>query len=177
MIVIGLDIGGGSIKGGAVNDKGQVLDTFTLPMDRTAQPEVVFGGLADAINNFITTHKYDEPISGVGLGVPGLIDKNSGLVASSPNMPTWLNFNIIEFLKTKNDLPIRIVNDASAAALGEARFGSGKQYHYLIMLTLGTGVGGGIVFDGKLIDGNLGMGAQLGHALIVFNGRKCACGR
>ena len=177
MIVIGVDIGGGSIKGEAINDKGQVLDSFSIPMDRNEEPEITFSLLADTINEFINSHHYDEPISGVGLGVPGLIDKNTGMVASSPNMPKWLNFNIIKCLQSKIDLPIRIVNDASAAALGEARFGSGKKYHYLIMLTLGTGVGGGIVFEGKLIDGNLGMGAQLGHTTIELNGRKCNCGR
>lgn len=177
MIVIGVDIGGGSIKGGAVNDKGVVLDSFSIPMDRQAQPEVIFSKLATAIKDFIATHRYDEPISGVGLGVPGLIDKETGIVASSPNMPTWLNFNIIKFMGKEISLPIKIVNDASAAALGEARFGSGKKYRYLIMLTLGTGVGGGIVFDGHLIDGNHSMGAQLGHATIVLNGRKCGCGR
>ena len=177
MIVIGVDIGGGSMKGAAIRDNGQILDDFTIPMDRFAGPEVTFSFLADTINEFINNHHYDEKISGVGLGVPGLIDKEKGIVASSPNMPKWLNFNIIEFLSKKIDLPIRIVNDASAAALGEAKFGSGKQYQYLIMLTLGTGVGGGIVFDGKLIDGNESKGAQLGHATLVFNGRKCGCGR
>ena len=177
MIVIGVDIGGGSIKGGAINDQGKVLDTFTIPMDRFAAPEVTFAALADAINDFKNTHSYDEPITGVGLGVPGLINKDTGEVASSPNMPKWLNFNIIKFMEERIHLPVKIVNDASAAALGEAKFGSGKDYHYLIMLTLGTGVGGGIVFEGKLIDGNLGMGAQLGHSVVVHNGRKCGCGR
>ena len=177
MIVIGVDIGGGSIKGGAINDKGQILDTFSILMDRFAEPEFTFGKLADTINEFIKTHKYDEEISGVGLGIPGLIDKETGEISSSPNMPKWLSFNVIEFLSKKINLPIRVVNDASAAALGEARFGSGKNHKYLIMLTLGTGVGGGIVFNGQLIDGNESKGAQLGHSVIVLNGRHCSCGR
>lgn len=177
MIVIGVDIGGGSMKGGAITDKGKVLDTFVVPMDRTAAPEVVFGLLADEILKFMNTHHYDEPITGVGLGVPGLIDKEMGTVASSPNMPTWLNFNIVEFMQKRISLPIKIVNDASAAALGEAKFGSGKNHRYLVMITLGTGVGGGIVFDGKLIDGNHSSGAQLGHATLVYGGRQCGCGR
>lgn len=177
MIVIGVDVGGNSIKGGAVNDKGQVLDEFTISIDRYANPEKTFGDLADAINNFIKTHKYDEPISGVGLGIPGLINKDTGVVASSPNMPKWLYFNIKDFLYERIGLPIRLVNDASAAALGEAKFGSGKNHKYLVMFTLGTGVGGGIVFEGKLIDGNEGEGAQLGHSTLVFNGRPCGCGR
>ena len=177
MIVIGVDIGGGSIKGGAITDQGKVLDEFVIPMDRFAEPEVTFGNLADTINEFLKNHKYDEEISGVGLGIPGLIDKESGEIASSPNMPTWLRFNVIEFMSSRINLPIRIVNDASAAALGEAKFGSGKTFKYLIMITLGTGVGGGIVFDGKLIDGNHSQGAQLGHGVIVHNGRRCGCGR
>ncbi len=177
MIVIGVDIGGGSIKGGAINDQGQILDEFVLPMDRYAKPEITFGNLADTINDFIKNHKYDEEISGIGLGIPGLIDKESGEIASSPNMPNWLRFNVIDFMSKRIPLPIKIVNDASAAALGEAKFGSGKKYKYLIMITLGTGVGGGIVFDGKLIDGNHSQGAQLGHSEIVLNGRHCSCGR
>lgn len=177
MIVIGVDIGGGSIKGGAINDKGKVLDTFVIPMNKEASPEETFGNLSDTINEFIKTHKYEEEISGVGLGIPGLIDRESGEIASSPNMPAWLRFNVLDFMSKRIDLPIRIVNDASAAALGEAKFGSGKQYKYLIMITLGTGVGGGIVFNGKLIDGNHSQGAQLGHGVVVLNGRQCNCGR
>ena len=177
MIAIGVDIGGGSLKGGAINNKGEVLASFAIPMDRFAEPEVTFSSLANAIKEFINSHSFDEPIIGVGLGVPGLINKETGEVASSPNMPKWLNFNIIQFMEERLNLPVKIVNDASAAALGEAKFGSGKKYKYLVMLTLGTGVGGGIVYEGKLIDGNLGMGAQLGHSIIVLNGRKCGCGR
>lgn len=177
MIVIGVDVGGNSIKGGAVNDEGKVLDEFTVPINRYDEPENTFGHLASEINDFIKTHQYDEPISGVGLGIPGLINKDTGVVASSPNMPKWLNFNIKEFLEKRIKLPIKLVNDASAAALGEAKFGSGRKYKYLVMFTLGTGVGGGIVFNGQLIDGNEGEGAQLGHSVLILNGRRCSCGR
>lgn len=177
MIVIGVDIGGGSMKGGAINDQGVVLDEFSIPMDRFADPEVSFGFLADTIIEFIASHQYDEPIAGVGLGVPGLINKDTGIVASSPNMPKWLEFNIKKFMEDRLHLPVRLVNDASAAALGEAKFGSGREFNYLVMFTLGTGVGGGVVFEGKLIDGNEGEGAQLGHSVIVYNGRRCGCGR
>jgi len=177
MIVLGIDVGGTSIKGAAIRDNGEVLDRFSVDMDRDATPEVTFGGLAELANKFIKEHKYDEPISGIGLGIPGLINKKTGEVASSPNMPKWINFNIKNYIEERTHLPVRIVNDASAAALGEARFGVGKQYNYLVMITLGTGVGGGIVFDKQLIDGNEGKGAQLGHGLVEVNGRLCGCGR
>ena len=177
MIVIGVDVGGTSIKGAAIKDNGTILDVFAYPMDKSASPEETFGFLADSINNFMKEHHYEEEMSGVGLGIPGLIDKEKGTVASSPNMPKWLNFNIVKFLEERIHLPIRIVNDASAAALGEARFGSGKDYKYLVMITLGTGVGGGIVYNKHLIDGMESTGAQLGHQIIEINGRPCGCGR
>ena len=177
MIVIGVDVGGTSIKGAAIRDNGEILDRFQYDMNRDASPEDTFGHLAGIINSFMIEHHYNEEISGVGLGIPGLIDKEKGTVASSPNMPKWLNFNIVKFLEERINLPIRIVNDASAAALGEARFGSGKNYKYLVMITLGTGVGGGIVYNKHLIDGMESTGAQLGHQIIEMDGRPCGCGR
>ena len=177
MIVLGIDIGGTSIKGAAITDQGKILDGFSMKMDRKASPTRTFGDLAKLIKDFLSTHKYDEPISGVGMGVPGLINKVTGEVSSSPNMKKWLNFNIVEFMEKKIKLPVRIINDASAAALGEAKFGVGKDYNYLVMITLGTGVGGGIVYNKQVIDGNEGKGAQLGHGLVKINGRKCGCGR
>ena len=177
MIVLGVDIGGTSIKGASITDKGEILDTFSMKMNRSARPEKTFGDLAKLIKNFLADHKYNEQISGIGMGVPGLINKFTGEVSSSPNMKKWLNFNIVEFMEKKTKLPVRIINDASAAALGEAKFGVGKDYNYLVMITLGTGVGGGIVFNQQVIDGNEGKGAQLGHGLVKMGGRKCGCGR
>lgn len=177
MIVIGVDIGGTSIKGASVTNKGQILDYFKMDMDNKAPQEVLFNNLANLIENFIKEHKYDEPISGIGFGIPGIIDRAKGVIISSPNMPTWSNFNIIDFMKKRLNLPVEIINDASAAALGEAKFGSGKEYPNMIMLTLGTGVGGGIIINHKLYDGYLNTGAQLGHSVIELGGRPCGCGR
>ena len=177
MIVVGIDIGGTSVKGAAIRDNGEILDRFSFKMNKEATPEETFGQLAESINNLIKEHTYNEKISGIGLGVPGLINKKTGVVLSSPNMPKWLNFNIVKFMEERTNLPVRIVNDASAAALGEARFGKGKDYNYLVMITLGTGVGGGIVFNKHIIDGNESTGAQLGHQIVEMNGRECGCGR
>lgn len=177
MIVIGVDVGGTSIKGASITEQGKILDRFSMPMDKKASPNRTFGDLAKLINEFIKEHRYEEKISGIGLGVPGLINKYDGTVASSPNMKKWLNFNIVSFMEKKTKLPVKIINDASAAALGEAKFGKGRDYEYMIMITLGTGVGGGIVYNGKVIDGNQGVGAQLGHGLVKLGGRKCGCGR
>ena len=177
MIALGIDIGGTSIKGASITSEGIILDRFSLKMDRLATPEVSFGRLCDEINKFLSDKSYKDEIIGVGLGVPGILDKAKGIVKSSPNMPLWLNFNIVDFVKERVHLPVRIVNDASSAALGEARFGSGKDYQNIIMITLGTGVGGGIIINRQLYDGLGGTGAQLGHGLVRYNGRQCSCGR
>ena len=177
MIVIGVDIGGTSIKGAAVNEKGEILNRFSLKMDRFADPEISFGKMCGEIENFLKDKPYKNEIKGIGLGVPGILQKDQGIIKSSPNMPKWINFKITEFVQKRLNLPVKIVNDASSAALGEAKFGSGKNYKNIVMITLGTGVGGGIIIDGKLYDGLGGTGAQLGHSVIRYNGRPCGCGR
>lgn len=177
MIVLGIDIGGTSIKGAAIKKDGTILDTFSLKMNRSFSQEKIFSLLCEAINDFLATHKYKEKVTGVGLGIPGLLDRKNGIIKTSNNMSKWNNFEVVKFIEKRTNLPVKIINDASAAALGEARYGSGKDYENIIMLTLGTGVGGGIIINRKLYDGPEGSGAQLGHTLIKINGRKCTCGR
>lgn len=177
MIAIGVDIGGTSIKGAAITNKGEILDRFSLKMDRLAEPEITFGKLSDEIEKFLKDKPYKNEIAGIGLGVPGILDRAKGIVKSSPNMPRWINFKITDLVQKRLNLPVKIVNDASSAVLGEAKFGSGKNYQNIVMITLGTGVGGGIIINGKLYDGMGGTGAQLGHSVIRFNGRQCGCGR
>lgn len=177
MIAIGVDIGGTSIKGASITDKGEILDRFSLKMDKLATPEISFGLMCDEIEKFLKDKSYKDEIIGIGLGVPGILDKEKGIVKSSPNMPKWINFKISDFVQKRLHTPVKIVNDASSAALGEARFGSGKNYHNIVMITLGTGVGGGIIIDDKLYDGLGGTGAQLGHSVIRYKGRPCSCGR
>ena len=177
MIALGIDIGGTSIKGASINENGEIFDRFSLKVEKADSPEKTIGALADIINDFLKTHKYNEPVSGIGVGVPGIADFDKGVVISSPNLPTWNGFNIKEFLEKKTNLPVILNNDANVAALGECVFGAGKKYHNMILLTLGTGVGGGIIIDKKIYDGNEHRGAELGHMVIRVNGRQCGCGR
>ena len=177
MVALGIDIGGTSIKGASINDKGIILDRFALDVNKSDKPEKTIGDLCELINNFLKEHQYGEKISGIGIGIPGMVDFDSGEILSSPNLPTWSHFNIKKFMHQYLDLPIIINNDANVAALGEAIFGSGKDYHNVIMLTLGTGVGGGVILDNKIYDGNKHQGAELGHMVIRINGEPCGCGR
>ena len=177
MIALGIDIGGTSIKGASINNRGEILDRFALDVDKNKSPEATLGELADIINEFVKTHKYNEPISGIGVGVPGIADFDTGVVISSPNLPTWNGFNLSEFLQKKTNLPVILNNDANVAALGECVFGAGKKYQNMILLTLGTGVGGGVIINKTIYDGNEHRGAELGHMVIEVNGRECGCGR
>lgn len=177
MLAIGVDVGGTSIKGAVIKDNGVILDRFSMPMDKNASPEETLGHLCRLINETLENHHYNEKIAGIGIGVPGMFNKETGEIVSCPNLPTWTGFNVKDFIEAQCHLFVKMVNDADAAALAEAKFGVGKEYNYVLMITLGTGVGGGIVINKNLYNGNLGMGAELGHMIIELDGRQCGCGR
>jgi glucokinase len=115
-------------------------------------------------------------MEGIGMGVPGMIDSKAGNVIYSNNLK-WKDFRIGEKVAELTGLRVKIANDANVAALGEVKFGAAKGFDNVVMLTLGTGVGGGIVADGKLLEGNKSAGAELGHMVITQNGEQCSCGR
>lgn len=176
MIAIGIDIGGTSIKGGSVTTDGKVLKTFSMPVVKGENQNVTIDKLINVIRDFISENHYDGQILGIGLGIPGMIDSPKGLVFASSNLK-WENLPIVNKLENALHLPIKITNDANAAALGEATFGAGSKYNSSIMITLGTGVGGGVIIDHKLFEGNEGKGTELGHMVIVPKGLPCGCGR
>ena len=177
MLAIGVDIGGTSIKGAFINDKGEILGRFSMKVNKDNTPEEEIGKLCDIINDSIKEHHFEGQVSGIGIGSPGTLDVDNGIIISSPNLQTWAGFNINKFMNQRTGLPIELNNDANVAALGEAKFGSGSKYQSAIMLTLGTGVGGGIILNGNLYDGNKHQGGELGHMCIRLGGRPCGCGR
>ncbi len=177
MLAIGIDVGGTSIKGATIKTGGIILDRFSMPTDKNLEPEVIVGELCDIINSLLKEKHYDEKIAGIGMAIPGSFNKETGVVVNCPNLPKWNGFHLKEFMEEKCHLYVKLVNDADAAALGEAKYGSGKDANFMLMITLGTGVGGGIVINKELYNGNLGMGAEMGHMVIVNGGRECSCGR
>ena len=176
-IAIGIDIGGTSIKGAAITKEGKVLDVFTLEVHRGDSQEKTVNELIDVLNLYLKEHDYNKDnVLGIGIGIPGVIDTKAGVVSYSNNLQ-WNDLPIREMIAKATGLSVRITNDANAATFGEAKFGAGKKYKNLLMITLGTGVGGGIIIDGKVYEGNLGKGAELGHNVIVIDGEQCTCGR
>lgn len=177
MVVIGIDIGGTSIKGALVNSNGEVLHRFAMDVDKNKPGEEEIEKFSNLMLNSIKEYDPNIKVEGIGIGMPGLLDMDKGVVITSPNLPGWNNLPLGTILSKKTGLPVYLNNDANVAALAEARFGSGKEYKNMIMLTLGTGVGGGIIIDNKLYDGHKHMGAELGHMVIRVGGNKCGCGR
>ncbi len=174
---VGIDLGGTFIKGGIVDDLGRLLVSDKIPTEREGGDLAVAKNIARLTNSLLASMNLTaEDAIGIGIGVPGMIDSGAGEVVYSNNLG-WKNFKISKTVEELTSLPVRIANDANVAALGEAKFGCGKNYSTTAMLTLGTGVGGGIVIDGKLFEGNRSAGAELGHAVICMGGEPCTCGR
>lgn len=173
MAILGIDIGGTSIKGGLVNEKGELGKTFSVPIDKKLSQEEQIDKMIEEINKVYLSNEF----KGIGLGIPGTIDTKEGVVRYSNNL-VWNELPIVEILnKSFPGKEIAINNDANVAALGELKFGAGKKEENIILITLGTGVGSGIIIDGKLFDGKNGRGAEIGHQVIEMDGVKCTCGR
>lgn len=173
-LYIGIDFGGTSIKGGLVKDDGSILYRSSVPTDSKEGVKKVIANIVSLIKD-LEAHKDDNEIVGIGMGIPGLIDAKNGVVVVAGNL-YWSDVHIVDELHKYFDYPIAITNDANAAALGEAKFGSGKSYKTSVFVTLGTGIGGGIVIDGKLYEGNKSAGGEIGHMIIHPHGEQCTCG-
>ncbi len=174
---IGVDIGGTSVKLGLVSPRGTVVFrrhflTHQMP-SRTGFLNVLTSHVQGIIKE---ARKKGLAVGGVGIGAPGPVDVARGFVYFFPNIPGWNNTPLRALLENKLKLPVQVDNDANAMTLGEFRFGAGKGVTDLIALTLGTGIGGGLVIAGKLFHGPRFSAAEIGHLVINENGPLCSCG-
>src|SRR5205823_10444468 len=176
--LVGIDIGGTNIKIGIIRtgDQFAVLKKISMPTNATDPAEKMVQRMAEATKKLLA--ETGQKTLGVGVGCPGLIDPKSGMVKKSPNLPNLPHFPLRDRLQSLLGLDVEIQNDANAAALGEFLFGPSRGINNLILLTLGTGVGGGVVADGHLLQGADNAAAELGHVKVEFtNGHPCACGK
>lgn len=174
---IGIDLGGTFIKGGIVDDTGNIVVKDKVPTESEKGSNHVAKNIANLCTALLD--KVNMSISdvvGIGIGVPGMIDSEKGEVVYSNNLG-WEHFLIAKEVEKLTGLTVKIANDANVAALGETKFGCGKNFNNTVMITLGTGVGGGIIINGKLFEGNRSAGAEIGHSVIVAGGEQCTCGR
>ena len=174
---IGVDLGGTNIAAGLVTKEGKILDKVSIPTDAQQGGRAILDGLAKACDLLVEKAGVSrDDIQTIGIGVPGMMNVDTGEVIFCPNVPVE-HLNITTELKEKWKVPVKINNDANCAALGEAYAGGAKDAINAIFITLGTGVGGGIIIDKKIYSGFNGAAGEVGHIVIELDGRPCGCGR
>ncbi len=172
---IGLDLGGTNLRAAAVDRNGKMLQKIWGSTDLTRGPEAVVEDMAKAIDAL--RHALgSQDLQGIGVAVPGFIRLKEGIIAGSNNLAVLEGFPMRDALQNRLGTPVILENDANAAAMGEKWIGAGRDVDDLILLTLGTGIGGGIIADGRILHGFLGMAGEVGHITVVPNGNPCGCG-
>ncbi len=175
---LGIDLGGTNIKSGVVDDVGQPLSSVSQETEAERGPEVGIANLAEAGRRAVAASGVSwDDITGVGLGSPGTMDLPSGMLLEPPNLPGWNHLPIRDLLAKELKKQTVLQNDANAAAYGEYWAGAGRNTRSLVLFTLGTGIGCGIVEEGRIIEGRHSHGAECGHIIIQMqNARQCSCG-
>lgn len=174
--VLGVDIGGTKVAVGLVDHEGKILKQDRKPMNARGTAEEGFAAVVAAIDSMIPAAPGGA-IHSIGICAPGPLDPRTGVVVNPPNLPCWRNFPLAERVSEKYKVPVRVDNDANAAALAENRWGAAQGYHYVFYATLGTGIGTGIVFDGSIYLGKNGFAGEGGHMTIDYRGPRCYCGK
>ena len=170
----GIDLGGTFIKCGILSECGDILIKDQIPTGKDRPYVEIARDMADFVVSLAS--RAGVSVSGIGIGSPGAINSATGVIVYSNNI-AWENVPLGEEVAKLTGLPVKVANDANVAALGEGFVGGGRNYNSYIVITLGTGVGGGVIIDGKLFEGNLSAGTELGHMVIRTGGASCTCGR
>jgi glucokinase len=175
--LIGVDVGGTKVAAGLVNSAGEISCQMRTPM----AADDAAAGLAAVIAAIDSVRKaassQSDSISGIGICAPGPLDPRTGIVINPPNLPGWRNFPLAAEISKAYSLPVRVDNDGNAAALAEALWGAGRGFRNVFCATIGTGIGTGIVFDGRIYHGRTGAAAEGGHNTIDYRGPRCGCGK
>lgn len=176
LFAIGVDLGGTNLRISAVEENGNLLEKVTTGTQVSRGRDAVISEMVAAIRAMAGKFRTRYELCGVGIGVPGIIDKRTGMLRESPNLPGWHNYPVRDEITRRLSAPVILENDANAAALGENWLGAARDMDDMCMITLGTGVGGGIVLRGDVWHGMTGMAGELGHITIDSNGPVCGCG-
>ena len=177
MYNVGIDLGGTNIKVGLVNENYEIVEKASTPTNLPRSAEEIVKSMVDTMWKVLNAAKVTiGEVNSIGIGTPGVANRNSGVVLYSCNLD-FRNVNLRELFQKYLDKPLYVENDANSAAFGEVLAGGGQGCKNVIVVTLGTGVGGGIIIDGKIYTGFNFCGAELGHNVLVYNGRQCGCGR
>lgn len=174
--VIAIDLGGTNVRAAIINDQGAILTLLQEPTQIGTEPLTLVEQLADLARKLQSQSDPALKPAALGLGAPGPLSSTTGVIFSAPNIPTWHELPIAELLVKRTSLPVFLINDADAAALGEYWQGIAKGADNFVYITLGTGIGSGLVLNGSLWTGTDGIGAEFGHITIDPDGPECGCG-
>ena len=172
---IGVDLGGTNLRAAAIDSTARMLGKVAGQTQLSSGPDAVVRDMVAAIVKLRSQFGEDR-LEGIGIGSPGIIVMETGMIMETPNLPGFEGFPLRDRINQALGAPVILENDANAAALGEKWAGAGKDVDDLILLTLGTGIGGGIIYRGRIMHGAVGMAGELGHIRVVPNGNPCACG-
>src|ERR1043165_2849611 len=173
---VGVDLGGTNLRVAAITEQGTMLGRLTTPTKSLRSTERVVSAMCEHISQLMAEFKSAGPLRGIGIGIPGIIDLRTGVLRESPNLPGWHDYPVREEIEHKLDTRVILENDANAAAMGEFWLGAARDHDSMCMLTLGTGVGGGIILKGALWHGMTGMAGEPGHMTVEPEGSLCPCG-
>jgi len=173
-VVAGIDIGGTNISIAVAETGGEVVSKRQLPTQSSLGPFSAFDKMSEAIEKMLAEEPFD--LEAVGVGSPSPIDVRKGLIMSPSNLLEWAEFPIVDLLNDRFGVPVKLENDANAAAVGEYIYGAGRGYRNIFYLTVSTGIGGGIIIDGNLYHGISTAAGEIGHTIIQPDGIRCNCG-
>jgi glucokinase len=173
--ILGVDIGGTKVAVGLVNHEGKILSQGRKPMMANGTADAAFQAVTAAIDSLASS--TPGGIQSIGICAPGPLDPKTGIVLNPPNLPCWRNFPLAERITSVYHVPVKVDNDANAAALAETRWGAARGFHYVFYATIGTGIGTGIVLDGRIYHGHTGSAGEGGHMSIDYHGPFCGCGK
>jgi len=173
---IGVDLGGTNLRIAAVDEQGTLVEKVTLGTKVSLGRDHVIDDMCEAIQHVLEKYRNSSTLLGIGIGVPGIIDMQTGLLRESPNLPGWADYPVRAEIEQRLKTVVILENDANVAALGEKWLGAAKDFDNMAMLTLGTGVGGGLVLNGSIWHGMNGMAGEFGHTTVEPEGHPCGCG-
>ncbi|WP_096270586.1 ROK family glucokinase [Paucisalibacillus globulus] len=176
-IIVGVDIGGTTVKIGLLKIDGKIIKKWEIETKKSKDGTQVVDDIWDSVLITLTELSIDlEQLLGIGIGAPGFIDGENGYVYEAVNLG-WKDFNLSDYMSSKSGLPVFVENDANIAVIGENWLGAGNHSKDVIAVTLGTGVGGGIITSGKILNGANGTAGEIGHIIVDTSGYTCNCGR
>jgi glucokinase len=173
---IGVDLGGTNLRIAAVSSEGSLLEKVTLGTQMAQGPDHLVNEMCAAIQRLTTQYRRGGSFLGAGLGIPGAIDLDAGTIRKSANLPGWTGYPVRAEIERRLGAPVFLDNDGNVAALGEKWLGAGRDVSSMVMITLGTGIGGGIVLNGKIWHGMNGLSGEFGHNPVELEGVPCGCG-